>query len=166
MQDARNAGECLSLKGFLQIEQAAFAYFIDDLKERALECRAEKVFTFLTSRRHRQAIDEAIQRFQRMTAPIPANGTLTSIRSQTSSLIVQYLHRLQATVPSIDTAEIAVNIGAAVDWTIRLDQCALIVDELVGELEPLQKRLQTVLDEKSEICRQIEASLRQMAAII
>ena len=166
VQDARNAGECLSLRVFLQIEEAALAYFIDDLMKRASECRLEKEFSFSKSKRLRQAIDEAIQRYQRMTAPIPSSGAATSIRRKTSELIARLIKQLRQHVPSMDTADLAENIDIASNWEFRLLQCAEAVDEMVEKLLPIESELIAILNEKSVISQQIQVSLIQMAAIV
>ena len=163
MQDARNVGECLTFKVFLQIEVAALAYLVDDLAKRAWECRAERVHAFHTAHRHRKAIDEAIQR---MTAPIPIGEADMSIRLKVAGLITEFYKGLQQQIRAVDTKGIDVTSTGAIDWADRLEKSAVLVEEFSFKVEPLLTELKSALDRKEAISLQIQGALQTMAAII
>jgi len=166
MQDARNVGECVNLKVFLQIHERAMEYLIGDLEKRASECKLEKDFSFPKARRLRQAIDEAIQRYHRMTAPIPSIIAPNSARRKTREFIKEFVSALQQFLPCIDTADISEITVGRVDWENRIERCIAIVDDMIGNLKPLHTHMQEVLINKTVISDQIQLSLGQMIDIL
>jgi hypothetical protein len=171
MQDARNAGVCLTLKVYVQTLQMALGFLLSDLENHAWECRRERIHKFLTAKRHRKAIDEAIQRFYRMTRQIPIfEGRENSVRLQALERIADFYKSLPSVLPALDYP----NSGSSIDvkhtepiaWRERLLQSAIAMDSLACALGPLKTELDSVLEEKSRICREIESSMQKMANIL
>lgn len=175
VRDARNSGEYVYLRIFLQIEEAALEHLIHDVTQRAAECRLEVVHSFRAAKRHRQAIDEAIRRYRRMIISIPVGDSDSSIRKRTEQSLVQLLNRLLNLLPSItptehntpsdpaDSADFSADPG---DWKRSLSEAAELMDQLVQELNPILHQLQQLLREKTAISQRIDVFLNQMAAII
>lgn len=155
-------GELLSLSIYLRFEHMALAYLINDLENQAWECRRERVYSFRVGRRHRRAIDEAIQRFLRMTAPLPNVNEATSIRLTTNLLISELYKMLPTLLPTLDISGIGLNPPEPTDWSRRLEEVANALDNLCNELKLLREKVITLLQEKHVDSQQIEGSILQM----
>ncbi len=171
MQDARNAGVCLTLKVYVQTLQRALSYLINDLSNHAWECRRERIHSFTAVKRHRKAIDEAVQRFLRMTGQIPVADDLeSSVRMQAQKQIAEFYKRLPSLLPALDypnsSSIIDGNAVGAKDWGERLRVSAETMDTLSNALSPLKTELDGILDEKSRICKEIERSMQKMVSTL
>jgi len=137
----------------------------------AWECRRERIHSFTTVKRHRKAIDEAVQRFLRMTGQIPVADDLeSSVRMQAQKQIAEFYKRLPSLLPALDypnsSSIIDVNAVGAKDWGERLRVSAETIDMLSNALSPLKAKLDGILDEKSRICREIERSMQKMVSTL
>lgn len=164
MQDARNAVECFYLKVFLQIQVAALEYLIEDLVIRACECRREKDFAFAKARRHRQAFDEAIQRYRRMIWPIATSGLEISVTEQVEKSIRSVVVLVRNECPNVDPADSADAPLPSADWKARLNKCAGLADNLARDLRHSLDIASDLLSQKAEISRRIEAFVREISA--
>lgn len=168
MQDARNAGLCLTLKGHVQTLHRAIGYLISDLENHAWECRQERIHSFATAKRHRKAIDEAIQRFCRMTSHIPVgDNPERSVRVQARLRFADFYRAFREFLPAVDYANIRPTIGVKTSgeytWKERLQDAAESLEALTVTLEQLKSDLSAILAEKSRISDDIEATMLKMA---
>ncbi len=171
MQDARNAGVCVALKIYLQVERVAIDYLIADLENHAWECRRERIHKFETARRHRKAIDEAVQRFRRMTYPLDVpERSESSIRLKANSRISELYKELGKTLPVLKSANSARTIDVSQDqtgdWEQRLVSAADQLESLAAQLSDLKSGLDEVLDQKSKISSDISRSIEKMEAMV
>jgi len=164
LDDARRSGECVALRAFLSIEQAAFRFLTYDLTERSTECAAEREPSAVTARRHRLAIDEAIQRFQRMTELLPGGAKESSIRFQSKRFFDDFCQELHLSLPFVDCSPI--ESIPVIDWKARHNDVASQIGTLVLDLEPLVASLNEQLDEKYKICKDIDDYITRACYIL
>lgn len=164
LDDARRSGECVALRAFLLIEQVAFRFLTSDLKERSTECTAELEPSAETARRHRLVIDEAIQRFRRMTDVLPGGSNESSIRFKTKRLFDEFCQKLHKSLPFVDCSPIeSIPVG---DWDARHSIVASRIDALVSDLQPLITLLDQHLEEKGRLCEEINEYIEKVLKII
>ena len=118
--------------------------------------------SFLKARRLRAAVDDAIQRFRRMVAPLPKGADSASSNSFKVDLLIAEVHKEFARV--LPLAEVPQYPND--EWQSRLVKASAQLAGLSQKLGSLQSELAAAIDVKIALCKQIEASKASLAGLL
>ena len=166
LKNARDIGECVTLKIFLRIEHVALKYLLADLEERSHECAQESEPSAKTARRHRLAIDEAYRRFDRIASLLPVQNNDESIRMQINHQMVDFLRQLLPLLPTVDTTPLSLPSHQVPSWNDRHRRAAKEIAALKHRLQGFCSQLENEIEEKERICEEIVESIGRVGRII